>query len=322
MKIFVAGASGAIGRRLVPLLLSNGHEVVGTTRSPEKADALGAAGARPVVLDALDRDAVRKALTQTQPEVVVDELTALAGFTDFRKFDQGFAATNRLRTEGTDHLLEAMRRAGVRRFVAQSYAGPGFFARTGGSVKSEEDPFDPDPPPALRRTVEAMRYLERAVLGAEGVESIVLRYGSLYGPGTSLSEGSFQLEGVRRRRFPIVGAGTGVSSFIHIDDAASATVAAIESDKTGLYNIVDDDPAPVAEWLPALAEAIGAKAPRHVPAWLARLFVGEHGVVMMTESRGASNAKAKRELGWQPTYPSWRVGFRVGLGSSQATMAA
>ena len=322
MKIFVAGATGALGRRLVPLLASNGHTVVGTTRTPSKAEALRAAGATPVVLEAMDRDAVIDALTRAEPEVVVHQLTALAGFTDFRKLDEGFAATNRLRTEGTDHLLEGIRRLPVRRIVAQSYAGPGFYARTGGPIKTEDDPFDPDPPAALRHPVEAVRYLERAVLDAEGIQGTVLRYGGFYGPGTSLGEGGVYLEGVRRRQFPIVAAGTGVWSFIHIDDAATATLAAIESGRTGVYNTVDDDPAPVAEWLPVLAAATGAKPPRRVPAWLARLFVGEHGVVMMTESRGASNAKAKRELGWRPAYPSWRTGFRVGLGSPEATRAA
>jgi len=322
MKIFVAGATGALGRRLVPLLASNGHTVVGTTRTPSKAEALRAAGATPVVLEALDRDAVIDALTRAEPEVVVHQLTALAGFTDFRKLDEGFAATNRLRTEGTDHLLEGIRRLPVRRIVAQSYAGPGFYARTGGPIKTEDDPFDPDPPAALRHPVEAVRYLERAVLDAEGIQGTVLRYGGFYGPGTSLGEGGVYLEGVRRCQFPIVAAGTGVWSFIHIDDAATATLAAIESGRTGVYNTVDDDPAPVAEWLPVLAAATGAKPPRRVPAWLARLFVGEHWVVMMTESRGASNAKAKRELGWRPAYPSWRTGFRVGLGSPEATRAA
>ncbi len=299
MRIFVAGATGAIGQRLVPRLVSNGHTVIGTTRTGRKADALRAAGASPVVLDALDRDAVVDSVVKADPEVVVHELTALAGFTDFRRFDEGFAATNRLRTEGTDNLLAGMRELEVRRLVAQSFAGwP--HARTGGSVKTEDDPLDQRPPEGLRRTLEAILYLERAVLHTSGVEGTVLRYGAFYGPGTSLGEGGFQLEGVRRRRFPIVGPGTGVMSFIHIDDAATATLAAIERPKPGLYNIVDDDPAPVAEWLPVLAQAIGARPPLRVPTWLARLFVGEHGVVMMTEGRGASNAKAKRELGWRP----------------------
>jgi nucleoside-diphosphate-sugar epimerase len=322
MRIFVAGATGVLGRRLVPLLVAGGHTVVGTTRTPGKVEALRAAGATPVVLDALDRDAVIDALTQAEPEVVVHELTALTGFTDFRKFDESFVATNRLRTEGTDHLLEGIRRLPVRRIVAQSYGGPGFLARTGGPIKTEDDPFDPDPPAALRRPIQAVRYLERAVLHTEGVQGTVLRYGGFYGPGTSLGEGGAYLVAVRRRQFPIVAAGTGVWSFIHIDDAATATLAAIERGRTGVYSIVDDDPAPVAEWLPALAAAIGAKPPRRVPAWLARLLVGEHGVVMMTQSRGASNAKAKRELGWRPAYPSWRTGFRVGLGSSEAARAA
>jgi 2-alkyl-3-oxoalkanoate reductase len=322
MKIFVAGATGALGRRLVPLLVAGGHTVVGTTRTPGKAEALRAAGATPVVLDALDRDAVIDALTQAEPEVVVHELTALTGFTDFRKFDESFVATNRLRIEGTDHLLEGIRRLPVRRIVAQSYGGPGFLARTGGPVKTEDDPFDPDPPAALRRPLQAVRYLERAVLHTEGVQGTVLRYGGFYGPGTSLGEGGAYLEAVRRRQFPIVAGGTGVWSFIHIDDAATATLAAIERGRTGVYNIVDDDPAPVAEWLPVLAAAIGAKPPRRVPAWLARLLVDEHGVVTMTQSRGAANAKAKRELGWTLRYPSWRTGFRVGLGSSEATRAA
>jgi nucleoside-diphosphate-sugar epimerase len=275
-----------------------------------------------VVLDALDRDAVIDAVGRARPEVVVHQLTALAGFTDFRKLEEGFTATNRLRTEGTDHLLEGIRRLPVRRIVAQSYAGPGFYTRTDGPIKTEDDPFDPDPPAALRRTVQAILHLERAVLKTEGVQGTVLRYGGFYGPGTSLGEGGSQLEAVRRRQVPIVAAGTGVWSFIHIDDAAAATLAAIESGRTGVYNIVDDDPAPVAEWLPVLAAAIGAKPPRRVPAWLARLFAGEHGVVMMTESRGASNAKAKRDLGWRPAYPSWRTGFRVGLGSAGAARAA
>ncbi len=321
MRIFVAGATGVIGRRIVPLLVANGHTVIGTTREARKADALQSAGASPVVLDALDRDAVREALVRAGPEVVVHELTALAGFTDFRKFDEGFAVTNRLRTEGTDTLIAGMREAGVRRLVAQSFAGLPF-ARVGGTVKTEDDPLDPDPPEGLRRTIEAIRYLENVVLHTDGVEGTVLRYGAFYGPGTSLGEGGFQLEGVRHRRFPLVGRGTGLSSFIHVDDAASATVAAIQTGKLGLYNIVDDDPAPVAEWLPALAAATGAKPPRRVPPWLARRFVGELGVVMMTEARGASNAKAKRELGWRPTYPSWRDGFRRGLGSVTPTKAA
>ncbi|HEX6207394.1 MAG TPA: NAD(P)-dependent oxidoreductase [Actinomycetota bacterium] len=321
MRIFVVGATGALGRRLVPLLVEGGHAVIGTTRTPDKVEGLMAMGAAPVVLDLLERDAVREALFRTEPEVVVHQATALAGFTDFRKFDQGFAATNRLRTEGTDNLIAAMRGLGIRRLVAQSYAGwP--HERVGGPVKTEEDPLDEDPPEAVRRTLGAILHLERAVLDTEGIDGIALRYGGFYGPGTSLGEGGFQLEAVRRRRFPIVGRGTGITSFIHIDDAATGTLAAIESHRTGLYNIVDDDPAPVAEWLPILADAIDAKPPRRVPVWMARLFAGEHGVVMMTEARGASNAKAKRELGWRPGYPAWRDGFRRGLGGLPRAAAA
>jgi 2-alkyl-3-oxoalkanoate reductase len=320
MRIFVAGATGAIGQRLVPMLVANGHAVIGTTRTSAKADALRVAGASPIVLEALDPGAVTEALIRAEPDVVVHQLTALAGFTDFRKFDEGFAMTNRLRTEGTDNLLAGMREVGVRRLVAQSYAGwP--HARVGGPVKTEEDPLDPDPPAALRRTLAAIQHLEAAVLHTDGVHGTVLRYGGFYGPGTSMDEGGIHLEVVRRRRFPIVGRGTGVTSFIHIDDAATATVAAIERGVVGLFNIVDDDPAPVAEWLPALAEAIGAKPPRHVPVWIARLFAGEHGVVMMTEVRGASNAKAKRVLGWRPAFPSWRDGFRAGLGTAGSRAA-
>ncbi len=313
MRIFVAGATGVLGRRLVPLLVAGGHQVAAMTRSPGKAAGLRAAGAEPVVADALDREAVLGAVAAARPEVVVHQLTDLAATINFRKFDAGFAATHRLRTEGTDHLLEAARAAGARRLVAQSFAGwP--FARIGGPVKTEDDPLDPDPPAELRRTLDAIRHLEAAVLGAQGIEGVVLRYGGFYGPGTSAGAGGYMLDDLRRRRFPIVGAGTGVWSFVHIDDAATATVAAVERGAPGLYQVVDDDPAPVAEWLPALAAAAGARPPRRVPVWLARLLAGEHGVVLMNEVRGADNAKAKRELGWRPAYPSWRQGFRAGLG--------
>jgi nucleoside-diphosphate-sugar epimerase len=315
MRIFVAGATGALGRRLVPLLVEGGHQVTGMTRTAGKAAGLRAAGADPVVADALDRDAVLGAVVAARPEVVVHQLTALAGMTSMRRFDREFALTNRLRTEGTDHLLEAARAAGARRFVAQSFAGwP--FARVGGPVKTEDDPLDPDPPAQLRRTLDAIRHLEAAVPGTEGLEGVALRYGGFYGPGTSAGAGGSILEDLRRRRFPIVGDGGGVWSFIHIGDAATATAAAVERGAPGVYQVVDDDPAPVSEWLPALAAAIGAPRPRRVPAWVARLVAGEHAVVLMTEVRGASNAKARRELGWRPGWRSWRQGFRTGLGEA------
>jgi nucleoside-diphosphate-sugar epimerase len=317
MRIFVAGATGALGRRLVPLLVEGGHQVTGMTRTAGKAAGLRAAGADPVVADALDRDAVLRAVEAARPEVVMHQLTALAGTTSMRRFDRMFALTDRLRTEGTDHLLDAARAAGARRFVAQSFAGwP--FARVGGPVKTEDDPLDPDPPAQVRRTLDAIRHLEAAVSGTEGLEGVVLRYGGFYGPGTSAGAGGSILEDLRRRRFPILGDGGGVWSFIHIDDAATATAAAIERGAPGVYQVVDDDPAPVSEWLPALAAAIGAPRPLRVPAWVARLVAGEHAVVLMTEVRGASNAKARRELGWRPGWPSWRQGFRTGLGEAAA----
>jgi nucleoside-diphosphate-sugar epimerase len=321
MKVLVVGATGAIGRPLVQQLVGRGHTVIGTTRSAGKEAELRAAGATPLVLDVLDREAVIQAIARTRPDVVAQEATALSGMMDFRKFDEFFAMTNRLRVEGTGNLLEGMRRAGVHRIVAQSYAGPGAFATTGTWVKTEEAPLNPDPPAAMRSAVEAMSSLERSVLAAEGIQGAVLRYGGFYGPRTGLGEGGSQLEGVLRRRFPIVGGGIGVWSFMHVHDGAVATANAIERGARGLYHVVDDEPARVAEWLPALTEAIGAKPPRHVPAWLGRMFAGELGVVMMTESRGASNEKAKRELGWKLEYPSWRVGFRTGLGGTGALAA-
>ena len=312
MKIFVAGASGAIGARLVPALVQHGHEVVGTTRTPAKTERLRQLGAEPVVLDALDEVAVKDAVAVASPEVVVHELTDIPDTIDPRKLDQQFATTNRLRTEGMDHLLEASRAAGVRRFVAQSF-GAWVYARTGGPVKVETDAMETDPPSSVRQTLAAILHVERTLTEATDVEGIALRYGGFYGPGTSMGEGAAMLEMIRKRRFPIVGGGTGVWSFIHIDDAAAATVAAIEGGPPGIYNVTDDEPAPVSVWLPELASALGAPPPRRMPAWLARLFVGETGVVMMTSVRGASNAKAKRELGWQPRFASWREGFRTGL---------
>jgi len=308
MRVFVAGATGAIGRQLVPRLVAAGHEVHGMTRSESKQAMLYEMGAVPVVADALDPDQVAEAVGSAKPEVIVHQLTAI-GAVDMRHMERDFAPTNRLRTEGTDHLLSAGQAVGVRRFVAQGIAGFGAYARTGGPVKSEEDPLDRSPTPQLRANLAAIRHLEQAVLGAEWTEGIVLRYGAFYGPGTLLAPGEEQFELVRRRKFPVVGNGGGVWSFIHVADAAQATVAAVERGGRGVYNVVDDEPAPVAEWLPALAAELGAKKPMRVPRLVGRLFAGEAGVVMMTELRGASNAKAKRELGWCPAYPSWRQGF-------------
>jgi nucleoside-diphosphate-sugar epimerase len=308
MRVFLAGASGAIGRYLVPRLVDGRHEVVAMTRSPRKVDELRDAGAYPVVADGLDREAVIAAVTGAEPEVVIHQMTALSGMVgNVRKFDAEFAVTNELRTKGTDHLLAGARAAGARRIVVQGYAGwPSI--REGGPAKTEDDPLDPNPPAAMSATLDAFRYMERVVAGAEDIEGLVLRYGGFYGPARDMPEA--MLEQVRKRRFPVVGDGGGVWSFVHLDDAAAATVAALDHGAPGVYNIVDDDPAPVAEWLPAFADALGAKPPRHVPAWLGRLAAGEAGLSMMTKVRGASNAKAKRELGWQPAHPSWRQGFR------------
>jgi nucleoside-diphosphate-sugar epimerase len=303
MRVLVAGATGAIGKQLVPRLVAAGHEVHGMTRSQAKQAMLGELGAVPVVADALDPDQVAEAVARAKPDVIVHQLTAI-GSVDLRHMDRDFALTNRLRTEGTDHLLSAGQAVGVRRLVAQSN-GAFPYARTGGAVKGEQDPLDPSPAREWRALVAAIRHLEAAVLGADWTEGIVLRYGAFYGPGTSLAPGEEQFELVRERMFPLVGGGGGVWSFIHVADAADATVAAVEHGSRGVYNIVDDDPAPVAEWLPALARLLGAEQPMRAP----RLAAGEAGAVLMTELRGASNAKAKRELGWQPAHPSWRQGF-------------
>jgi nucleoside-diphosphate-sugar epimerase len=308
MRVFVAGATGAIGRQLVPRLVAAGHEVHGMTRSESKRAMLSGLGAVPVVADALDADQVAEAVGRARPDVIVHQLTAI-GPLDLRHFDRDFTLTNRLRTEGTDHLLSAGQAVGVRRFVAQGVGGYGAYARIGGAVKTEEDPLDPAPAREMRETLAAIRHLEEAVLGARWTEGIVLRYGVFYGPGTSLAPGEEQFEMVRRRKFPLVGDGGGVWSFIHVADAAEATVAAVEHGSRGAYNIVDDDPTPVAEWLPALAQSLGAKKPMRVPRFVGRMFAGEAGVVMMTDVRGASNAKAKRELGWRPAHPSARQGF-------------
>ncbi|HZD69677.1 MAG TPA: NAD(P)-dependent oxidoreductase [Actinomycetes bacterium] len=305
MRVLVAGASGAIGTRLVPQLIRAGHEVVGTARSPEKSARVKALGAEPVALDLLDADAVHRAVASARPDAIVHQATALANVRFGRSLDRAFAQTNRLRTEGTDALLAATRRAGVRRFVAQSYA-PYRYVREGGPIKTKDDPMDPTPPPNTEKTYAAMGHLEQAVTDAGGIG---LRYGSFYGDDGLV-------EPVRKRRLPIVGDGGGIVPFIHLDDAAAATVLALEHDGPAIYNIVDDDPAPIREWLPALANALGAKPPRHVPRWFARLIVGEGLVAMQGEARGASNAKAKRELGWTLRYPSWRQGFVAAYAST------
>jgi nucleoside-diphosphate-sugar epimerase len=307
MHVFIAGASGTVGHTLIPYLTSHGHTVTGTTRSPAKAGALRALGAEPAIMDGLDAASVLAAVEAAKPDAIVHEMTALTGMNPRQKPDRVFAVTNRLRTEGTEHLLAAARAVGVRKFVAQSYAGwP--YARSGGLIKSENDPLDPTPPKGITETHEAISRLERMVTDAGGV---VLRYGGFYGPGSGLTRDGEQTQMVRARKFPLVGDGTGMWSFIHTDDAASATLAALERGRPGeIYNVVDDEPAPVREWLPALADMIGAKPPRHVPTWLARRLAGPATVMMMTSSRGASNAKARAELDWVPSHRSWREGFR------------
>src|SRR3954462_4285514 len=318
MKIFVAGATGVVGRALVPQLVARGHEVVGMTRSPSKQDLVRGLGARPVVADALDPDAVAQAVASAEPEVIVHQLTALSGSMSMRdarhpeRF-RGAIMTNRLRTEATDHLLAAGRAVGARRFVAQSF-GAFRFARTGGPVQTEADPLDPNPP-ALQPGLEAILYLEQAVTRIEWGEGLALRYGGFYGPGTaiSLAPDAAMAGPIRKRRFPIIGDGGGVFSHVHIEDAAAATAIAVTRGRPGVYNVVDDEPAPAREWLPVLAAALGAKPPRHIPAWIARPLAGEMATAMMTTAKGASNAKAKRELGWELRYPSWRRGFFEGL---------
>ncbi len=320
MKVFLAGGSGAIGKRLAPLLVANGHEVVATTTSERKLPLVQEAGAEGVVLDVLDRDAVMRAVMRAEPDVVIHEATRLTELGDsFRNIDKQFVLTNRLRSEGTDNLLEAARAAGAHRFVAQSFSGwPN--ERRGSMVKTEDDPLDPNPLPHTEKSLAALRHVEIVVPAAQDIDGLVLRYGGFYGPGTSLESDGAHAEAVRKRRFPIVGEGTGVWSFVHIDDAAAATALAIDHGGPGIYNIVDDDPAPVREWLPLLAKAVGAPPPRHVPVWLGRLLAGSLAVSMMTDARGSSNAKAKAELGWQPRYPSWRQGFKA-IAPERATAA-
>ena len=312
MRVLVAGASGAIGRRLIPLLVEAGHEVVGTTRSEAKADSIREAGADAVVLDVTNLDALRREVHRARPDVVVNQLTALPDALDFRDRD-ALVPTNRLRGEVGPALAQVAADAGARRVIAQSVAF--FYAPTGEGPKREDEPLiEPPEGSAFAAGVEALRALEGATLGTAGIEGIVLRYGYFYGPGTYYAPDGSTAEQVRGRHFPVVGEGSGVFSFIHVDDAAAATVAALDGGAPGLYNVTDDDPAPLRDWLPVYAEALGAKPPRRVPAWLARLVAGSEVAAMATRLRGASNAKAKAELGWEPRYASWRRGFREALG--------
>ena len=307
MRVFVAGAGGAVGKRLVPMLVARGHQVTGTTSRPETADRIRRLGAEPIVVDGLDAVGIGQAVARAEPDAIIHEMTALSGTPDFKHFDRWFALTNRLRTEGTENLLAAATASGVKRFLAQSFTGWSN-SRTGSWIKTEDDPLDPRPLKEQTETLAAIRFLEHAVLEAP-LEGIVVRYGGLYGPGSSEK----LVEILNRRMFPVIGNGAGMVSSTHIDDAAGGTLAALERGRRGIYNIVDDEPAPSREFIPAIAEAVGAKPPLHVPAWLGRLFAGEIAVTMMTEGRGSSNVKAKRELGWQPIWPSWRDGFRHGL---------
>ena len=307
MRVLVAGATGAVGRQLVPQLIEAGHQVSATTRSQGKTDGLRAAGAEPYVLDGLNAAAVGEVVARAKPDVIVHEMTAIPASLSFRKFREAFATTNKLRTAGVDHLLAAAQAAGVQRFIAQSFAGfPNM--RAGGPVKTEEDPLDPNPPAGMREGFEALGYLERAVTSAP-LTGIALRYGGLYGPGAS----DVMVRMVRRRQVPVIGGGGGVWSFLHVADAAAATVAALSHGSAGIYNVCDDEPATVAEWLPVLARSTGARPPLRLPAWLGRLAAGDAAVTVMTQARGSSNAKAKLELGWAPMWPTWRDGFARGL---------
>jgi nucleoside-diphosphate-sugar epimerase len=305
MHVFLAGGTGAIGLRLVPQLVERGHRVTATTTTPTKAPLFERLGATAVTVDGLDAARVGEAVAAAQPDAIVHQMTALAGKPDPKRFDRWFAVTNRLRTEGTDHLLAAAQASGVGHVVAQSFTGwPNI--RTGGWVKTEDDPLDPDPPKWQRETLAAIRHVEDAVTSAGGA---ALRYGGLYGPGASEAMATM----VRKRMWPVVGGGTGYSSWVHVDDAAAATVLALERRAQGLFNIVDDEPAPVSQWLPYFAQCVGAKAPLRLPVWLGRLLAGDVAVSAMTATRGSSNVRAKRELGWELRWPSWRQGFRDGL---------
>jgi nucleoside-diphosphate-sugar epimerase len=312
MKVFIAGASGVIGRRLVPLLVAKGHEVTAMSRSREKARGLSELGAEPILADGLDRASVLRAVARARPEVVIHQMTSLAGIKSLKKFDDELAQTNRLRTEGTDYLLEAARAAGARRLIAQSY---GLWGTTNGAG------LDSDMPATMSRTYDAIRHVESAVPEAEGIEGLVLRYGFFYGPGTGIAADGELVELIRKRRWPLIGDGAGVWSFVHIDDAATATLAAIERGAPGVHNVVDDEPAPLRVWLPELAEALDEKPPRHVSEWIGRLAAGEAVVYLATRIQGLSNAEAKRELGWRLRYASWREGFRHGLAETPVETA-
>jgi 2-alkyl-3-oxoalkanoate reductase len=316
MRVFVAGATGVIGQFLVPGLVGAGHEVTGTTRSALKANQLKGQGATPVIVDGLDREAVLKAVTAAQPEVIIHQMTSLTSLRSLRNLDKSFAVTNELRSTGTDYLLEAAQQAGTRRFIAQSFIGWNY-AMSGSQVKTEDDPLTADPPPGTSRSMAALKHLEQAVPPAVP-EGLVLRYGLLYGHGAS----DPMLEAVRKRQLPVIGGGAGIWSWIEVTDAAAATVAAVTRGAPGLYNVVDDEPAPVAQWLPGLASSLGVRPPMHAPAWLGRLLGGEMVTEWMMQGRGASNAKAKRELGWTPKYPSWRDGFPVWVQAAESGKAA
>jgi nucleoside-diphosphate-sugar epimerase len=305
MRVFVAGGAGAVGRQLVPQLVARGHEVTATTTGRDKLGLLRQLGAEAVVMDGLDGASVAAAVAAARPDAIVHEMTAITGKPDIKHMDRWFATTNRLRTEGTDHLLAAAEAAGVSNVVAQSYASWNGI-RTGGWVKTEEDPLDPLTGTTAQPVMEAVQHLEDVVVKAGGA---ALRYGGLYGPGVIHD----QVDLLRKRQFPLVGGGTGYSSMVHLDDAASATVLAVEQQAKGVFNVVDDEPAPAREWLPYLAACAGVKPPMRVPKWLARMLAGDVAVTMMTEGRGFSNAKAKRELGWELRYPSWRQGFKAEL---------